>query len=80
MKCWNKNVKLRKYLHYKGKEYEVIGEAKHSETLEDFVVYRALYFSRKFGKNSLWIRPKKIFLEKVEVSGKKVPRFVFIGK
>jgi hypothetical protein len=42
----------------------VIGEAVHSETLEDFVVYRALYSSKEFGKNSLWIRPKKMFFRK----------------
>ncbi|PIP27919.1 MAG: hypothetical protein COX29_03910 [Candidatus Moranbacteria bacterium CG23_combo_of_CG06-09_8_20_14_all_35_22] len=73
-------MKLGKYLHYKNKLYEVTGTAKHSETLEKFVVYRALYSSKKFGKNSLWIRPKKMFLEKVEVGGKKIPRFKFIKK
>lgn len=59
-----------KYRHYKGKEYEVIGIAKHSETLEEFVVYKALY-----GKNQLWIRPKKMFFEKVIVDGENRPRF-----
>ena len=57
------NIKLGKYQHYKGKLYEVIGTAKHSETLEDFVVYKALYNSEEFGKNALFIRPKKMFLE-----------------
>ena len=71
-----KNLKLGKYQHYKGKLYEVIGVAKHSETLGEFVVYRALYNSPKFGKNALWIRPKKMFLE--NVNGKKVPRFKHI--
>jgi len=61
---------LGKYKHYKGNMYEVIGVAKHSETLEELVVYRALY-----GENELWIRPLKMFLEKVEVEGKKVKRF-----
>lgn len=68
-------LKPGKYQHYKGKFYEVIGEARHSETLEDLVIYRALYDSKEFGKNALWARPKKMFLEKVKVEGKKVPRF-----
>lgn len=55
--------------------YEVIGVAKHSETLEELVVYRALY-----GGNDLWVRPLKMFLEEVEADGKKVPRFEFISK
>ena len=68
-----KNLQLGKYKHYKGKMYEVVGIAKHSETLEALVVYRALY-----GENELWARPLKMFLEEVEVDGKKVPRFEFI--
>jgi hypothetical protein len=67
-------IKLGKYQHFKGKEYEVIGIARHSETLEEFVVYKALYES-EFEKNTLWIRPKKMFLELVDLKGKKVPRF-----
>ena len=63
-------LELGKYKHFKGGKYEVIGIAKHSETLEDFVVYKALY-----GKHDLWIRPKKMFSEKVTVNGKKVNRF-----
>jgi hypothetical protein len=70
-----KEVKPGKYKHYKGKFYEVIGAAHHSETLEEFIVYRALYSTKKFGKNSLWIRPKKMFLEKVRINAKLVPRF-----
>ena len=66
-------LKLGKYKHYKGKEYEVIGVARHSETLEELVVYRALY-----GDRDLWVRPVKMFLEKVEVDGKKVPRFRYL--
>ena len=65
-----KKLELGEYKHFKGGEYKVIGIAKHSETLEDFVVYKALY-----GKKDLWIRPLKIFLEKVTVNGKKVNRF-----
>jgi len=51
-------MKLGKYEHYKGKQYEVIGVAVHSETLEEFVVYKALY-----GEAKLWVRPLKMFLE-----------------
>jgi hypothetical protein len=66
----NNMPKLGKYTHYKGKEYEVIGVAKHSETLEKLVVYRALY-----GEKQIWVRPLKMFLEEVEIDGKKIPRF-----
>ena len=58
------------YRHFKGGKYEVIGIAKHSETLESFVVYKALY-----GENNLWVRPLKMFLEELEVNGKKIKRF-----
>ena len=67
-------LRLGKYRHYKGKEYEVIGVAKHSETLEDLVVYRHLY-----GEGELWVRPLAMFIEDVEIDGKKIPRFEFIG-
>ena len=67
------------YSHYKGKEYEVIGIAKHSETLEDMVVYKALYESDKFDKDQMWIRPLSMFIEKVIVEGKEIPRFEYIG-
>lgn len=62
-----------RYEHYKGKQYEVLGVAKHSETLEEFVVYRALY-----GKHDLWVRPLEMFLQAVEIEDKKIPRFRFI--
>lgn len=66
-------IKIGKYQHYKGNSYEVIGVAKHSETLEDLVVYKALY-----GEGQIWVRPVKMFLEEVKVDGKKVPRFKLI--
>ncbi|MBU1131092.1 DUF1653 domain-containing protein [Patescibacteria group bacterium] len=72
-------IKLGKYRHYKGKYYQVIGLARHRETLEEMVVYKGLYNTKKFGKNPLWVRPKKMFLEKVEIDGKKIPRFKFVG-
>lgn len=68
-------IKLGKYKHFKGNEYEVIGEAKHSETLEEYVVYRALY-----GEKGLWIRPKKMFEETITRDGKTFKRFEYIGE
>lgn len=58
------------YKHFKGNEYLVLHLAKHSETLEDLVVYQALY-----GERGIWVRPLKMFLEQVEVDGKMVNRF-----
>jgi hypothetical protein len=63
------------YKHYKGKLYEVIGVAHHTETLEPLVVYKALYHSTDFGPNALWVRPQKMFEEEIEVEGKSVKRF-----
>ena len=59
-----------RYRHYKGNDYEVIGEARHSETEEPFVVYRALY-----GERGLWIRPRAMFLDTVMIDGRAHPRF-----
>ena len=58
------------YRHHKGQQYEVLGVARHSETEEEFVVYRALY-----GERGLWIRPLAMFVERVEKDGVSVPRF-----
>ena len=69
-------LKLGKYKHYKGKQYEVISIARHSETLENMVVYKALYLPE--GEN-LWVRPLTMFTEEVEMDGKKVPRFEYLG-
>ena len=68
------DVPAGRYRHYKGKEYTVIGVARHSETDEELVVYRPEY-----GDRSLWVRPKAMFLETVEVNGETVPRFKFLG-
>lgn len=73
-------LKLGRYQHCKGKFYEVLGTARHSETKDELVVYRALYNSKEFGNNALWARPKKMFLENVNIDGKEVPRFKFVGK
>lgn len=67
-------VKKGIYKHYKGKEYRVLSIARHSETLEDHVVYEPLYKS----ESKLWIRPLTMFTEQVEIGGKSVPRFKFI--
>jgi len=72
-------MKPGKYRHYKGKLYEVNDVALHSETIEELVVYEALYEDEKFGKNALWVRPKKMFLEIVTVDDKKAPKFEFVG-
>ena len=62
------------YRHYKGNEYELIDVALHSETLEEMVVYRALY-----GDQKLWVRPAHMWEEEVEVDGKAVKRFELIS-
>jgi hypothetical protein len=61
------------YRHYKGKMYEVLDEAMHSETMEPMVIYRALY-----GNFDLWVRPKDMFLEKVQLAAGEVPRFEYV--
>jgi hypothetical protein len=69
------HVSPGRYRHYKGKDYLVVGVARHSETEEELVVYRTDY-----GDRSLWVRPKAMFLETVEVDGQAVPRFLFVGE
>jgi hypothetical protein len=63
-----------KYGHYKGNEYQVLGLARHSETLEALVVYRALY-----GEGGMWVRTLAMFRETVDVEGVQVPRFTRLG-
>jgi hypothetical protein len=63
-------VEPGRHVHYKGGEYEVLGVARHSETEEELVVYRALY-----GERGLWVRPVTMFTETVETPGGPVPRF-----
>ena len=58
------------YRHYKGQPYEVIGTARHSETLEPMTLYRALY-----GERGLWVRPAAMFNEEVVIDGVRQPRF-----
>lgn len=68
-----KSIKLGIYEHYKKNKYKVLGVVVHSETLEELVLYKALY-----GERLTWVRPLKMFLEKVEIEGNKVPRFKFL--
>ena len=62
-----------RYRHYKGKDYQVLGCARHTETEEEFVVYRALY-----GEGGLWVRPKAMFLESVTTGATTIPRFLLV--
>ena len=66
-------IKLGLYEHYKGLKYEVIGVCRHSETLEELVVYKALY-----GDYRMWVRPLEMFKETIEIDGKETKRFRFI--
>lgn len=66
-------IRIGKYRHFKGNEYEVIGIAKHSETMEEMVVYRALY-----SDGGIWVRPANMWNETVERDGKTFKRFTFI--
>ena len=66
-------IRPGRYRHYKGNEYTVLGGARHSETLDELVVYR-----QEYGDHGLWVRPAAMFLETVEIEGKKVPRFRLI--
>lgn len=68
------DIKLGRYRHFKGNEYEVIAIARHSETCEDMVVYKALY-----GDGGMWVRPAKMWNEEVERDGKAFKRFTYIG-
>jgi len=74
MKAFAEIVK-GKYRHFKGSFYEVICLARHSETLEDLVVFKALY-----GDQAVWVRPTRVFSEIVEVGGKRMPRYELVEK
>lgn len=68
-------IKIGKYRHHKGNEYEVITFATHTETLEELVIYKALY-----GDGKIWARPVTMWEETVTKDGKEVPRFEYIGE
>ncbi len=63
-----------RYRHFKGNEYEVLGVARDSETMQEVVLYRALY-----GERGLWVRPLAMFIEEVERDGRRVKRFEYVG-
>ena len=69
------SVQSGRYRHYKGREYIVLGGARHSETEEELVVYR-----QDYGERSLWVRPLAMFLETVEVNGQRVSRFGYVAE
>jgi cupin 2 domain-containing protein len=68
------SIQPGRYRHYKGNEYTLVGTARHSETLEELVVYR-----QEYGEHGLWVRPKEMFSETVKVGGRDVPRFQPLG-
>jgi hypothetical protein len=68
-------IKTGRYRHFKGNEYEVLFVARHSETLEEMVVYRALY-----GEGGVWVRPAAMWEEEIERDGRKFKRFEYIGE
>ena len=68
-------INIRRYRHFNGNEYKVVRLAKHSETMEDMVVYRALY-----GEVGLWVRPAAMWNEIVERDGKTYRRFTYLGE
>lgn len=71
-------IKSGRYRHYKGREYEVVGTARHSETEEELVVYFPLYGDPR--DTTYWVRPLAMFTESVRVDGRDMPRFAFIGE
>ena len=68
-------MKLGKYRHFKGNEYELLAVANHSETLEKMVVYKALY-----GEQEIWVRPLSMWDEEITRDGKTFKRFTYIGE
>ena len=71
----NEDIRPGRYRHYKGNEYEVLFLARHSETEEEMVVYRALYRDR-----GIWVRPARMWNETAELDGQPVRRFTYIGE
>ncbi len=67
-------LKLGIYEHYKGKRYMVLGVVRHSETLEEHVLYKLMY-----GDESYWVRPLKMFCENISIGNQQVPRFRYVG-
>ena len=76
MKNNEKNITIRPgiYRHYKNKKYKVLFTATHTETKEELVIYQAMY-----GENLMWARPVSMFVETIEIDGRKIPRYELIG-
>lgn len=72
------DIKLGEYKHFKGTIVEVIGVALHSETMEEMVIYNHPDPMKGKKANTMWARPYDMFMEKVNIDGKEVPRFEFI--
>ena len=69
------DIQPGRYRHFKGNEYQVLGIARHSETLEDLVVYRALY-----GDGGLWVRPASMWTEIIDRDDYHGPRFIWVAE
>ena len=69
------DIQPGRYRHFKGNEYQVLGTARHSETLEELVVYRALY-----GDGGLWVRPASMWTEIIDRDGYHGPRFIWVAE
>jgi len=69
----------KRYQHYKNRKFYIVrGVGRHTETMEELVVYEAQYDDPEFGNNALWMRPKEMFEEKLEYEGKTVERFTLV--
>ncbi|MFC4701682.1 DUF1653 domain-containing protein [Glaciecola siphonariae] len=73
------SIKKGKYQHYKGQFYELIDIVRHSETEEELVLYKPLYKSDSGKASNLWVRPKTMFFEQVNINGIMRPRFAYVG-
>lgn len=73
-------IKLGRYKHYKGNQYKVLAIGKHTETLEDLVIYKALYDSKEFGDQAIWVRPLQMLQGKAIQNNKEISRFEYIGE
>jgi len=71
-------IKTGRYRHYKGKDYQVIGSARHSESEEDLVLYFPLYGSEE--DRTYWVRPLEMFTEEIEVDGQTLSRFTLVDE
>jgi len=68
------SIPLGVYRHFKGNYYEVIGFARHSESLEEMVIYKALY-----GEEGMWVRPSSMWENLIEIDGELVKRFEYVA-